>query len=145
MTDRRATAHQAVLLAGAVIILGFAIANLPDGTLLRAPATPIDHSATAQDVSDYLLLTSAATVIPPEASVAALSQPPDPVHDTSLHRTAVALLPGRRIFAAALWYSPRPIPPQTEFLVVAGQTPLPPLGRLLLQTPWGSVWKRQRS
>lgn len=145
MIRRREAAHRIVLLAGAAVLLGFSIARLPpDVSLLRAPATPIDRSASAETVSDYRLLASAATVLPPEAWVAAISEPSNPSRDTALHRMAVALLPGRRIFAGAYWGVAVSGSEQAEYLVVAGAKPKESPGRLLLDTPWGTVWRRPR-
>ena len=146
MIDRREAAHQAILLAGSAILLGFSISLLPpDVALLQAPATPLDRVGAAAYAPAYRLLVAAASILPPDSSVAALSEPRDAARETSLHRMAVALLPGRRIFPAALWNVATPdLLQQADFLVVAGAKPSPPPGKLLLETPWGSVWKRSR-
>ena len=92
----------------------------------------------------YRLFQAAAAVIPAGASVSPLSQPRDPMRETELHREAVALLPGRRVIPAALWYLPTSQEEGSEYLVVAGPSPSPPPGTLLLETPEGTVWRKAR-
>jgi hypothetical protein len=134
-----------VLLAGAVILTALAISKLPRlPEVLRAPSTPFDRNPAPGAVADFKLFREAASVVPPGASVAALSQPRNAVRETSLHREAVALLPGRRVLPAALWNNATHLEDQADFLIVAGGKPEPPPGPLLLETPWGSVWQRGR-
>ncbi len=114
---------------------------------MRAPAKP--HS----DVSQFFLVPrrrggaipahrEAAAVVPAGASVASICQPRDPTRETSLHREAFALLPGRKVLAAAVWDTPMRSEEKADYLIIAGPDPAPPPGRLLLQTPAGSVRRR---
>jgi hypothetical protein len=130
---------------GAGVILLLSISRLPSPRdLLHAPATPFDLSAPSR-VPSYRLLSEAASVIPPGVSVSPISEPRDHVKETSLHREAVGLLPGRKVLPAAIWDVPTNSEDRAEFLIVAGQRPSPPPGELLLETPRGTVWRRRRS
>jgi hypothetical protein len=133
-----------LLLGGAAVLTALAIGRLPGlSDLLDAPSTPFDRSD--PELADvYRLLQAAAAVIPPDASVAALSQPRHPARETELHREAVALLPGRKVIPAALWDVPTGREAEADFLIVAGPRPSPAPGRLLAETPRGSVWRRVR-
>jgi hypothetical protein len=92
----------------------------------------------------YRLFRAAAAVVPAGASVAVLSQPRDAQRETALHREAVALLPGRKVVAAALWDTPTGRESEADFLIVAGGTPSPSPGTRLLEMPGGGVWRRVR-
>jgi hypothetical protein len=145
MKPRSDTAQFPLLLGGATVLAFLAIARLPRfPQVLQAPSTPFDRSAAPDAATDYHLLREAASVVPPDASVAALSQPRSPLRETTLHRAAVALLPGRKVVPAALWNVPTYQENQADFLIVAGPKPSPPPGTMLLETPWGTVWKRIR-
>jgi hypothetical protein len=134
-----------LLLAGAAVLTALAISELPHfPEALRAPSTPFDRNAAPAAVADYKLFQEASPVVPSGSSVAALSEPRNAVRETSLHRFAVALLPGRKVLPAAVWDSPTHLEDRADFLIVAGGKPTPPPGRLLLETPWGSVWRRSR-
>ena len=63
-----------------------------------------------------------------------------------LHRFAVALLPGRKIVPAALWGVPTApdLLAEADYEIVVGATTSSPGRRLLLSTPEGSIWKRDR-
>jgi hypothetical protein len=133
------------LLGSAALLTALAISKLPHfPDALRAPSTPFDRNPAPGAVADYKLFQEAASAVPPGASVTALSQPRNAVRETSLHRMAVALLPGRKVLPAALWNNPTHLEVQADFFIVAGGKPAPPPGRLLLETRWGSVWKRGR-
>ena len=135
-----------LLLLGTAVLTALAIARLPPfPDLLRPPSTPFDRSVIPDAAADYRLFRTAAAVIPTGTSIAALSQPRNPVRETELHRGAVAFLPGRRVLAAALWDTPTGYETEAEFLVVAGPAPSPSPGTLLVATPEGSVWRRVRS
>ena len=132
-----------LLLGGAAALTVLAITRLPPlPDLLRAPSTPLDRSASAATAPAWRLLRRASSVIPPGASVAPLSEPRNAVRETFLHREAVALLPGRKVIPAALWYVPTHTEYQAEFLLVIGPKPASPPGDLLLETPDGTVWRR---
>ena len=134
-----------VLLGGAAILTALAISKLPHfPEVLQAPSTPFDRNPAPGAAADYKLFQEAASVVPPGVSVAALSEPRNAVRETSLHRMAVALLPGRKVWPAALWNNPTHLEGEADLLIVAGGKPALPLGRLLLETPWGSVWQRGR-
>ena len=133
------------LLAGAALLTALAIARLPPfPELVHAPSTPFDRSTMPGSAVSYRLFQAAAAVVPAGASVAALSQPRDAMRETSLHREAVALLPGRKVVAAALWDAPTGRESEADFLVVAGGIPSPSPGTLLLEMPGGTVWRRAR-
>jgi hypothetical protein len=132
------------LLASAALLTALAVARLPPfPELVHAPSTPFDRSD-PDAAAVFRLFQAAAAVIPPGASVVPLSQPRHPVQETELHRDAVALLPGRKVIPAALWYVPTGREAEAEFLVVAGPRPSPAPGTLLAETPRGSVWRRVR-
>jgi hypothetical protein len=136
---------QAILFfAGAVILLALAIRELPPlPELLRAPATPYDRNPAVAMASEWRLFTAAAEVIPAGASVCALAEPRNPDIETNLHRDAVALLPGRKVFAAAVYAVATRSEDQAEYLVVAGPPPASLPGERLLSTPQGTVWRRR--
>jgi hypothetical protein len=135
-------------LLAAAILTGFSLAALPfSHGLFRVPRTPYDASEASFAVPAWILLSRAAAVLPNGASVVVRSEPPDPTTDTHLHRFAVGLLPGRRIVPAALWGVPAPpnVTQEADYEIVVGRPPaFPPPGRLLLEIPEGTVWKRER-
>ena len=134
-------------LAGAALLAGFSIAALPFSRgLFRAPRTPFDESDPAFTVPAWVLLQRAQPLIPPGSSVVVRSEPPDATRDTSLHRFAVALLPGRTILPAALWSVPTApeLLADAEYTIVVGPGPSPPPGRLVLEIPEGTLWRRGR-
>jgi hypothetical protein len=134
-------------LAGSAILAGFSVASLPSSRgLFHLPRTPYDASAPDSSTGAYILLQRAEALIPRDASVVARAEPPDATTDTYLHRFAVALLPGRKIVPAALWSVPTDpaVLREADYEIVVGKPPLSPAGRLLLSTPEGSVWKRER-
>lgn len=136
-----------VLLSGSAVLVAFAVSRLPTPRdWFQLPSTPLDRHAVRSAVPAFRLLSEAAAVIPHGASVAVRSEPPDPNQDTSLHRMAVGLLPGRRVLPFALWGMPRPdIGQAAQFLVVIGPKPAPSPGRLILELPYGTVWEKRAS
>jgi hypothetical protein len=145
MNPRSDTPQFFLFLGAGAILTALAISKLPHfPEVLQAPSTPFDRTPAPGAAADYKLFQEAASVVPPGASVAALSQPRNAVRETSLHRMAVALLPGRKVLPAALWNNPTHLEGEADLLIVAGGKPAPPPGRLLLETPWGSVWQRGR-
>jgi hypothetical protein len=134
-----------LLLTGAAALTALSVSQLPPlPDILRAPSTPFDHSATAAAAPDYRFLQEAAARIPWGVSVAPVCEPRDPARETTLHREAVGLLPGRKILPAAVWDSPTRLEDQAEFLIVIGPRPSPPPGILVFETEKGSVWRRTR-
>ena len=130
------------------MLAAFSIAALPFSRgLFRAPRTPYDASEAAFiAVPAWTLLERAAVLVPEGASVAARVEPVDANTDSYLHRFAVALLPGRRIVPAALW-GVRTAPnllAEAEYEIVVGRTTSSPGRRLVLSTPEGSIWRRER-
>ena len=117
---------------------GLAVASLPP-VPFPTPGTPYDRSIPAA-AADFALLSSAAKVIPPGASVAAGTYPRDGSADVHLFRDAVALLPGRELVPIGTAEAGRSV----EYLVVAGDRPALPAWDLLLETPRGSVWRKRR-
>ena len=134
-------------LAGSAILVVFSIAALPfSHGLFRAPRTPYGDVGRDFTAPAWILLSRADPLIPAGASVLPRREPPDPTIDTYLHRFAVGLLPGRRIVPAARWMVPsRPEDVRSaEYVVVLGKRPELPTGRLLLEIPEGTIWRRER-
>lgn len=134
-------------LAGALLLVAFAIASLPWGEgVFRRPRTPFDHSAASSVAPGFALLSSAVAVIPPGASVVARTEPPNAGRETYFHRFTLSLLPGRRVLPASYYgeFVPPEVWKDAEYLVVIGPKPAQAPGRLLLETPDGSVWRRAR-
>ena len=134
-------------LAGAAILAGFSVAALPFSRgLFRAPRTPYDASDAAFTVPAWIVLERAQPLIPVGASVVVRAEPADATTDSYLHRFAVALLPGRKIVPAALWGVPTSaeVLGDADYEVVVGATTSSPGRRLVLSTPEGSVWRRDR-
>jgi len=145
MKPRSDIAQFFLLLTGAAALTALAIARLPPlPDLVHPPSTPFDRSAMPASAISYRLFQAAAAVVPAGASVAVLAQPRDAMRETALHREAVALLPGRKVVPAALWGVPTARESEADFLVVAGGIPSPSPGKLLLEMPRGSVWRRVR-
>jgi hypothetical protein len=140
---RHRTAALAPLL-GAAILVGSSIASLPwKENLFRRPRTPFDRSAASSVAPGYALLTAAAPLVPPGATVVVRTEPRDPIQETYYHRFADALLLGRRALPASLYGHPAPAElwRAAEYVVVVGGKPAEPPGRLLLETAGGTVWK----
>lgn len=135
-------------LVGAAVLAGFSVAALPFSRgLFRAPRTPYDASDAAfTTVPAWIVLERAQPLIPAGASVVVRVEPADATTDSYLHRFAVALLPGRKIVPAALWGVPSPAEAlgEADYEIVVGTTTSSPGRRLVLSTPEGSVWKRDR-
>lgn len=128
-------------LAGSAVLAGLSIAALPFSRgLFRAPRTPYGESAV------WILLRSAEPLVPAGSSVLIRAEPSNPGDDSYFHRFGVGLLPGRKVVPAALWGVPTPADVQREaaYEVVVGKKPQTPPGRLLLETPEGTVWQRPR-
>ena len=131
---------------GSALLAALALWHVPWRQGLERPATLYDHSSAAALAPAYALLTAAALGIPPGASVTVRAEPPDAELEMWYHRFAVALLPGRRAIPSALYgtfFSPE-VWKDAEYLVVVGPKPSPAPGRLLFETPEGSVWLRDR-
>ena len=135
---------RAILLGGSALLIALSVGRLPaTSEVFLAPATPYDHAASRDAVPALRLLRRAAGVVPVQASVACRSEPFNATKDTSLYRYAVAMLPGRTVWPAALWDVASPeLETRAEYLVVLGQSPAAPPGEILLETPDGTVWRR---
>ena len=134
-------------LVGAAVLAGFSVAALPFSRgLFRAPRTPYDASDAAFTVPAWIVLERAQPLIPAGASVVVRAEPADATTDSYLHRFAVALLPGRKIVPAALWGVPTSaeVLGDADYEVVVGATTSSPGRPLVLSTPEGSVWRRDR-
>lgn len=144
---RRPDGRTLLPLAGSTVLAVFAVATLPFSRgLFRSPRTPYDASPSAfVTVPAWLVLERAGTIIPRGTSVLVRTEPVDPGTDSYLHRFAVALLPGRQILPAALWGVPTDPAGlvSADYEVVVGQTPSSPPGRLLVELPEGSIWRRR--
>jgi hypothetical protein len=134
-------------LAGSAVLAGFSVAALPFSRgIFRAPQTPFDASDAAFTVPAWILLERAEPLVPAAASVVVRVEPPDASTDTYFHRFAIALLPGRKIVPAALWGVPTApeVLGEADYEIVVGAATSSPGRRLVLSTPEGSVWKRDR-
>jgi hypothetical protein len=134
-----------LLLTGASALTALSLSRLPPmPDILHAPSTPFDRSAAAAAAADYRLFWEAAAWIPRGVSVTPVCEPRDPARETTLHREAVGLLPGRKILPAAVWDSPTHLEEQADFLIVFGPRRSPPPGILVFETAKGSIWRRAR-
>ena len=133
-----------MLLAGAAVLAAMAVSRVPWSGGFARPRTPLDASNSRFLVPAYELITDAAAVIPAGASFVIRTEPPNAVFGELFQRLGVALLPGRRsrpdairgLSAAAEW------PPDAEYLIVVGLAPGGASGKLLLETPRGTVRRR---
>lgn len=132
----------AILLAGSVVLAGWSAVRLPaPAELLRRPQTPYDRSGTG--AAEFRFLSDAASRIPPGSSVTVWSEPRDFLHETTLHLSAVALLPGRRVLPAAQWGLPTPeLESQARYVLVFGPAPVAPPGEPLGAISGGSLFRR---
>ena len=123
------------------------LARLPSPrAVAHPPATPYDRSAARRVAPAFVLLEEAAALIPRGASVTVTNEPPDAWSDTESHHLGVALLPGREVVPAAVWGTPRPdLASLADYVVILGGRPAVPPGRLLLVSPFGTVWERRPS
>ncbi len=134
-------------LAASALVLVASLARLPPlAAVAHPPATPYDRSPARHVAPAFILLEEAAAVIPRGASVTVTSEPPDPRRDTESHHIGVALLPGREVVPAALWGAPRPdLAARADYVVILGGRPAATPGRLLHESPLGTVWQRRPS
>ena len=134
-------------LVGSAVLTAFSIAALPFSRgLFRVGQTPLDEGKPDFMIPAWVLLRQADEVVPRGASVIVRSEPPDASRDSYLHRFGVALLPARIILPAALWGVPTApdVTRDAEYEVVVGRAPPHAPGRLLLEIPEGTVWRRER-
>lgn len=144
--SRRESVRILAPLVGAAVLVAFAGASLPwKSGLLARPRTPFDRSAADSVAPGFALLRDSDALIPRGAIVVARTEPRDPVRETYFHRFAIALLPGREVLPAAYYgmATPPEVWERAEYIVVVGKRPASPPGRLLLETPDGSVWRRE--
>lgn len=147
MFRRRSKSDPVLLpLAGSALLAALALWHVPWRQGLDRPRTLYDNSNARAVAPAYALLTAAARGIPRGAAVVVRAEPPDARLETWYHRFAVALLPGRRALPSAFYetFLPPDVWKQAEYLVVVGPRPRPEPGRLLLETPEGTVWLRDR-
>jgi hypothetical protein len=130
-------------LIGATILVGFTLASVPwkDGLFAR-PRTLFDRSAARAVAPGYALVAASVPLIPSGAKVVVRTEPRDPVAETYYHRFADALLPGRRALPASFYgrFAPLEIYRDAGYVLIVGPRPAESPGRLLLETPEGSVW-----
>lgn len=140
MTGR---APAAILLAGAVVLAGWALALVPRD-FTRTPVTPFDRSD-PRLAESFRFLSAAREALPPDAAVTVVAEPRDPVRETALYDAAVALLPPRRTLPAAEWdsFTPR-YELEAEYVLVFGPRPAAPPGTLLADLPGGFAYRRPR-
>lgn len=142
---RRQSVRIAAPLIGAAVLVAFAAASLPwKAGVLARPRTPFDRSAASSVAPGFAFLRDAEAVIPRGAVVVAWTEPRNPIQETYFHRFALAMLPGREILPAAYYgvATPPEVSSRASYVVVVGRKPAEPPGRLLLETPDGTVWKR---
>jgi hypothetical protein len=143
---RRESIRLLAPLAGAAVLVAVTLAGLPwrDHPFAR-PRTPFDKSAAKSVATGFALLRDAQSVIPHGAVVVARTEPRDPIQETYFHRFALALLPEREVLPAAYYGATTPpeVWNRAGYVVVVGRKPAEPPGRLLLETPDGTVWKRE--
>lgn len=145
---RRSTADRVLIpLLGSALLAALALWHVPWKQGFVRPRTLYDHSSARAVAPAYALLRAAAMGIPRGASVVVRAEPPDATMETWYHRFAVALLPGRRALPSASYgtFTAPEVWRDAEYLVVVGPRPRPEPGRLLLETPDGTVWLRSRS
>ena len=126
------------------MLVACALASLPwNENLFRRPRTPFDRSSARAVAPGYALVAAAAALVPAGATVVVRTEPRDAVAETYYHRFADALLPGRRALPAAFYgeFSPPELSRGAEYVLIVGQRPSAPPGRLLLETPEGTVWR----
>lgn len=144
---RRPDRRTLLALAGSAVLAAFSVAAVPFSRgLFRAPRTPYDAGESAFIAAPaFLVLRRAESVIPKGAKVVVRSEPSDPTNDSYLHRFGVALLPGRLIVPAARWSVPTEpaLVQEADYEVVVGRRPEAVGGRLLLEIPEGSIWRRR--
>ncbi len=131
-------------LLGAALLVAFALASLPWGeNLFQRPRTLFDRSASRAVAPGYALVAAAAALVPAGATVVVRTEPRDAVAETYYYRFADALLPGRRALPAAIYgqFSPPELSRDAEYVLIVGLRPSAPPGRLLLETPEGTVWR----
>jgi len=131
--------RDSVPLAGAALLAVLAVTRLPPPrALFFAAATPFDRTRDPGAGPSFVLMTQAAQLIPPGASVAVRAASGREEQSSYCRLIAVGLLPGRRVLAAERQG-------EADFLVVAGaEAYQAPGARLLLQTPQGTLWERPR-
>jgi hypothetical protein len=136
-----------ICLLGAALLAALALWHVPWKQGFIRPHTLYDNSGARAVAPAYALLTAAALGIPQGASVVVRAEPPDATMEMWYHRFAVALLPGRRALPSAFYgnFTPPEVWRDAEYLVVVGPRPRPDPGRLLLETPDGTVWLRSRT
>ena len=143
----RSTTRALLALAGAGLMLLLAIRELPPPReWIHRPATPLARSKAEWSGTEYRLLTEAARVIPPGATVLVRVGTDEPWRADLSYKFAVALLPGRTILPATP--GGRPLPPDLEaasaFVVFVGGKPEDRPRETILTTPGGAVWKQPR-
>ena len=129
---------------GAAILVAFTLASLPwKENLFRRPRTLFDRSAASAVAPGYALVAAAVPVIPAGATVVVRTEPRDPIAETYYHRFADALLPGRRALPASFYgrFAPPEVSRDAAYVLIVGAKPAEPPGRLLLETPEGTVWE----
>jgi len=133
-----------VPLIGAAILVASTLVSLPwKENLFRRPRTIFDRSAASAVAPGYALVAAAVPVIPAGATVVVRTEPRDPIAETYYHRFADALLPGRRALPASFYgrFAPPEVSRDAAYVLIVGAKPAEPPGRLLLETPEGTVWE----
>ncbi len=146
MRIRRESSQSFFFVLSATVLVGFSIAWLPPKKdLLKAPVTPFDRIPVPAISQIYRLLWRMSSILPEGASVTIRSEPRDPVFESSVFRSAVALFNGRKVLPAAIEGQPVPgIESQADYVVVVGPKPASPPGTLMFECPGGSLWRRSR-
>ena len=146
MISQRPRPESAVLILGAAVLGIWSVARLPPPQELFRVSTPFDRTdSRATAAPAFRFLSRAAILVPAGASAVILTEPRDAALESSLHRAAVALLPGRRVLPGAEWgvFAPE-YEAQADYVLVLGPAPAVPAGALLFEGAGGSVWMRRR-
>jgi hypothetical protein len=111
------------------------------------PDTPLERTSARPLAPGYRLLVAAGTAIPPATSFAVRTEPPNAEFEAWYYRLGVSLLPGRRALPCATFggFLPDPVWSGAQYLVVVGPKPAAGAGALMLETPDGSIWRRDPS
>ena len=143
---RRPDIGTASALLGAALLAALALRAVPWSAGLAAPETPFTHSTTRFLAPAHALLRDADARIPAGATVVVLAEPRDARLESHFYRLGLALLPGRDVLPAALFerFTPEATWEPAEYRVVVGGRPPAEEGKLVLETPRGSVWRRAK-
>lgn len=130
----------------AALLAGVALYSVPWNARSSSLLTPLDLTTARELAPGYTLLRAADQILPPKVSVVVRTSPPRATLETWYYRLGVGLLPGRQLLPSAVWntFTDPAIWKDAEYLVLVGKVPEDSPGHLLLATPYGTVWRRER-